>query len=60
MHNSDEIDENTRDLMKPAVVTFYNSTKGRVDILDGMREEYNNFARVAFSWPLQEGRLSKP
>lgn len=32
--------------MKPAVVTFYNSAKGGVDVVDGMKGKYT-IARVA-------------
>lgn len=52
MHDSDDIDESTGDLMKPIVITFYNSTKGGVDLVDKMKGEYT-VARVSFRWPLR-------
>lgn len=41
----------TGDLMKPVVVTLYNSTKGGVDLVDCMKREYT-VATVVFRWPL--------
>ena len=36
MHHDDKIDESTGELMKPDIISFYNSTKGGVVVL--MRE----------------------
>ncbi|KAB0805145.1 hypothetical protein PPYR_02115, partial [Photinus pyralis] len=33
MHSADEIDQETGDACKPAMLTFYNSTKGGVDVV---------------------------
>lgn len=37
----DSIDPDTGDKYKPEVITFYNSTKGGVDVVDQMKTEYN-------------------
>ena len=52
MHDSDDIDDTTGDLMKPEVNTFYNSTKGGVDVVDELKSRYS-VARVCFRWPLR-------
>nr|XP_023027924.1 probable ATP-dependent RNA helicase YTHDC2 [Leptinotarsa decemlineata] len=39
-HDDDEIDLDTGDQQKPAVITFYNLTKGAVDVVDTMKTEY--------------------
>ena len=36
MHNDDKIDPATGDDKKPEIITFYNSTKGGVDVVDMM------------------------
>uniref|UniRef100_A0A1B6M557 PiggyBac transposable element-derived protein domain-containing protein n=1 Tax=Graphocephala atropunctata TaxID=36148 RepID=A0A1B6M557_9HEMI len=52
MHDSDEIDDDAGDQTKPRIVTFYNSTKGGVDLVDSIKGEYT-VARVSFRWPLR-------
>lgn len=49
-HKDDEIDP-TSDVNKPAVITFYNLTKGAVDVVDRMKSEYS-VSRVSNRWPL--------
>lgn len=34
LHNDDKIDEDTGDLSKPEIITFYNLTKGGVDVVE--------------------------
>ncbi|XP_031338368.1 piggyBac transposable element-derived protein 4-like [Photinus pyralis] len=48
MHYADEIDQETGDACKPAMITFYNSTKGGVDELKG---NYS-VSRKSSRWPL--------
>ncbi|KAF0702661.1 piggyBac transposable element-derived protein 4-like, partial [Aphis craccivora] len=40
MHNSKTIDESTSLAKKPEIITFYNATKGAVDNMDRMTENY--------------------
>ena len=46
MYNDDHIDESTGDLKKSDVITFYNMTKGAVDVVDEMRGSYS-VARIS-------------
>ena len=41
MHHDDKIDPESGDMKKPEIITFYNSTKGRVDMVDQMAGEYD-------------------
>lgn len=41
MHHDDRIDEATGDAKKPEIITFYNSTKGGVDVVDMMMDKYS-------------------
>ncbi|KAJ8873219.1 hypothetical protein PR048_026852 [Dryococelus australis] len=41
MHNSDPIDESTGDMCKSEIITFYNLTKGGVDVVDEMKVSYS-------------------
>lgn len=50
-HEDDEIDPESGDAMKPSVITFYNLTKGAVDVVDRMKAEYST-TRVSNRWPL--------
>ena len=34
MHHDDKIDQDSEDNKKPEIITFYNSTKGGVDVVD--------------------------
>lgn len=52
MHDSDSIDEESGDQMKPEIISFYNSTKGGVDVVDGMKAQYS-VSRISFRWPLR-------
>lgn len=52
MHDSDEIDGTTGDLCKPSAVSFYNLTKGGVDVVDQMKSTYS-VARICYRWPLR-------
>ena len=40
MHHDDKIDPESGDIKKPEIITFYNSTKGGVDMVDQMAGEY--------------------
>lgn len=51
MHNDDKIDETTGEKKKPEIVTFYNLTKGGVDVVDRMITAYN-VARNTRRWPM--------
>lgn len=51
LHNSDEIDAESGDAMKPEMLTFYNKTKGGVDTLDKLKAAYN-VGRKTNRWPL--------
>lgn len=41
MHHDDAIDGETGDFKKPEIVTFYNLTKGAVDVVDEMSASYS-------------------
>lgn len=41
LHYDDEIDIDSGPKQKPAIVTFYNMTKGGVDVVDQMCATYN-------------------
>ncbi|KAJ8893270.1 hypothetical protein PR048_005861 [Dryococelus australis] len=41
MHNSDTVDESTGEMCKPDVITYYNLTKGGVDVVDEMKASYS-------------------
>ena len=51
MHHDKKIDETTGEERKPDIITFYNSTKGGVDVVDMMMDEYSVF-RNSRRWPL--------
>uniref|UniRef100_A0A1B6JQP1 PiggyBac transposable element-derived protein domain-containing protein n=1 Tax=Homalodisca liturata TaxID=320908 RepID=A0A1B6JQP1_9HEMI len=51
MHHSDEIDPQSGDAKKPFILTFYNSTKGGVDVVDEYKARYS-VARTSNRWPL--------
>lgn len=51
MHHSGQIDESTKELKKPEIITFYNSTKAAVDVVDGMCVHFN-VSRNSRRWPL--------
>lgn len=50
MHRDDAIDESTYEQYKPEIITFYNSTKGGIDVVDRMKGEYS-VTRVSNRWP---------
>lgn len=52
MHDSDDIDEQSGDKAKPVIITFYNLTKGGVDVVDKKKAQYT-VARVCYRWPLR-------
>lgn len=51
MHFDAKIDENTGDQKKPEIITFYNQTKGGVDVVDKLCSSYN-VARNTKRWPM--------
>ncbi|XP_068203605.1 piggyBac transposable element-derived protein 4-like [Palaemon carinicauda] len=53
MHHNDKIDEATGDDKKPEIITFYNSIKGGVDMVDVMVGKYS-ISRNSRRWPLTE------
>ena len=50
MHNDNEIDDSTGDKRKPAMITYYNGTKGGVDTNDELCGTYS-VARRTRRWP---------
>lgn len=50
IHGDDEIDPDTGDDQKPSIITFYNLTKGRVDVVDRLKSEYS-VTRISNRWP---------
>ncbi|XP_042856157.1 uncharacterized protein LOC122242824 [Penaeus japonicus] len=51
MHRDKKIDEATGEDKKPEIITFYNSTKGGVDVVDMMMDKYS-VSRNSRRWPL--------
>lgn len=51
MHNTDSIDASSGEACKPEVLTFYNLTKGGVDVHDEMKGSYS-VARTSNRWSL--------
>ena len=51
MHNDDAIDSSTGEMKKPEIITFYNLTKGAVDVVDEMAATYS-VARKCNRWPM--------
>lgn len=51
MHNDDAIDQTTGEAKKPEIITFYNLTKGAVDVVDQMSAAYST-ARISNRWPM--------
>lgn len=49
MHNDDAIDTSTGVAQKPEMITFYNLTKGSVDVMGEM--SYST-GRISNRWPL--------
>ncbi|KAF5295916.1 hypothetical protein FQR65_LT10347 [Abscondita terminalis] len=52
LHDDDKIDESTGPAAKPELITFYNRTKGGVDVVDQMKEEYS-VGRMTRRWPMR-------
>lgn len=51
MHKQGDIDVQSGEQRKPEVITFYNFTKGGVDVVDELKAEYS-VARISCRWPL--------
>lgn len=51
LHDDDEIDAFSKEAKKPDIITFYNSTKGGVDLVDRLKSEYS-VAIISYRWPL--------
>lgn len=51
MHHDNGIDPDSGDKKKPYIITFYNATKGGIDIVDKMSGEYNT-TRNSRRWPM--------
>ena len=51
MHHDNKIDRNSGDNKKPEIITFYNSIKGGVDMVDMMMGKYI-VSRNSKCWPL--------
>ncbi|KAJ8937065.1 hypothetical protein NQ314_012059 [Rhamnusium bicolor] len=51
MHHDDAIDHTTKEKNKPEITTYYNKTKGAVDVVDEMKGTYS-VSRKTNHWPL--------
>lgn len=51
MHNDNAIDSSTGESKKPEIITFYNLTKGGVDVVDEMAASYST-SRKTKRWPM--------
>lgn len=51
MHYDNTIDDSTGENQKPHIITFYNKTKGGVDVVDRMCSNYS-VGRTSNRWPL--------
>ncbi|KFM59493.1 PiggyBac transposable element-derived protein 4, partial [Stegodyphus mimosarum] len=51
MHHDNAIDNETGECKKPEIVTFYNLTKGAVDVVDEMSASYST-SRISKRWPM--------
>lgn len=51
MHKKGVIDEETGDMQKPELISFYNVTRGGVDVVYRMKTEYC-VTRISNRWPL--------
>jgi len=51
MHNNLVIDPSTKESKKPEIFTFYNATKGGVDSMNKITENYT-VAKKSSHWPL--------
>ncbi|GBN51436.1 PiggyBac transposable element-derived protein 4 [Araneus ventricosus] len=51
MHNDNAIDLSTGEAKKPEIITFYNMTKGAVDVVDEMAATYST-AKKTNRWPM--------
>ena len=51
MHQDKKIDEPTGEDKKPEIITFYDSTKGGVDVVDMMMDKYS-VSRNSRRWPV--------
>lgn len=52
LHDDNKLDETTGAAEKPEIITFYNGTKGGVDVVDQMKEEYS-VGRMTRRWPMR-------
>lgn len=52
LHDDNKIDETTGAAEKPEIITYYNGTKGGVDVVDQMKEEYS-VGRMTRRWPMR-------
>lgn len=52
MHDDGLIDESSGAEKKPEVITYYNSTKGGVDVVDELKVEYS-VSRISCRWSLK-------
>ncbi|XP_026323950.1 piggyBac transposable element-derived protein 4-like [Hyposmocoma kahamanoa] len=51
MHHDNSIDQSTGEKNKPEIITFYNSTKAGVDVVDELSASYN-VSRNSKRWPM--------
>ncbi|KAH9628777.1 hypothetical protein HF086_017711 [Spodoptera exigua] len=51
LHHDDEVDPESGDQRKPSIITFYNSTKSGVDVVDKLARTYD-VTRNCKRWPL--------
>lgn len=51
MHDNADIDVENGNRHKPEIISFYNKTKGGVDVVDQLKMEYD-VSRISRRWPL--------
>lgn len=52
LHSGDKIDPDSGESVKPEIITFYNITKGGVDVVDELKSTYS-VSRFCCRWPLR-------
>lgn len=52
VHDQGVINTDSGDQNKPEIITFYNSTKGGVDVVDELKGEYSVSRVSCYIWPL--------
>uniref|UniRef100_A0A2H1VU41 SFRICE_022104 n=1 Tax=Spodoptera frugiperda TaxID=7108 RepID=A0A2H1VU41_SPOFR len=58
LHHDDEVDPERGDKRKPSIITFYNSTKSGVDVVDKLARTYD-VTRNCKRWPLTKNFIKQ-